>query len=425
MSVAFSPDGKSLAVGYGAYSGDQVGRVKVWDVASGTEIKAFTGPRGGVNKVAFHPDGRRLAVAGSEVVEVWDLETARKLHDLKGHKKWVYCLAYSPDGKWLATGGWDRTVKLRDAATGVEALTIFAHEGFVLSLAFSPDSRNLVTTSEDRSVRLWEVPSGRRLAAFHGHTDFVRAVAFRPDGREVVTGERGWVDPVLGSQNEPSRRGRTRRLGDSTRLPARRTSGPLGAGWIGRDATKGWNPFTGELDTVAGRDQIREATRRSSCPGSGLQTNASQRAPMASWSCGKADSACDGWGRRFAEQGILAQRESSSAKRRAAEIVHTLTGHSADVISVAFSPDSRRLATASYDRTMKLWDMQTGQDVFTLLGHTAGVVCLAFSPDGNQIVSEVVDATARVWNATPLASNVIAEHDARYRKEDRDATHQA
>ena len=69
------------------------------------------------------------------------------------------------------------------------------------------------------------------------------------------------------------------------------------------------------------------------------------------------------------------------------QIVHTLTGHSADVISIAFSPDGRRLATASYDRTMKLWDMQTGQDVFTLLGHTAGLVSLAFSPDGNQIVT--------------------------------------
>ena len=264
MSVAFSPDGKSLAVGYGDYSGEQVGRVKVWDVASGKEIKAFTGPRGGVNKVAFHPDGKRLAVAGSEVVEVWDLETGRKLHDLKGHKKWVYCLAYSPDGKWLATGGWDGTVKLRDAATGVEALTIFAHEGYVLSLAFSPDSRNLVTTSEDRSVRLWEVPSGRRSATFHGHTDFVQAVAFRPDGREVGTGSVGWVHPVLGPQDEPSRRGRTHRLGGATRLPARRAAGPLGAGRIRTDAlpTKGWNPVTGELDAALAGTRFEPTARR-------------------------------------------------------------------------------------------------------------------------------------------------------------------
>ena len=84
--------------------------------------------------------------------------------------------------------------------------------------------------------------------------------------------------------------------------------------------------------------------------------------------------------------------------------LHTLTGHSADVICLAFSPDGRRLATASYDRTVKLWDTETGQDVFTLRGHTAGLTCLAFSPDGNQIVTGSFDSTARVWNATPLAT---------------------
>ena len=272
MSVAFSPDGKSLAVGYGDYSGDQVGRVKVWDVASGKEIKAFTGPRGGVNKVAFHPDGKRLAVAGSEVVEVWDLETARKLHDLKGHKKWVYCLAYSPDGKWLATGGWDRTVKLRDAATGVEALTIFAHEGFVLNLAFSPDSRNLATASEDRSVRLWEVPSGRRVATFHGHTDFVQAVAFRPDGREVATGS---IDGSIRFWDlRTSRPVVVEHTGWVARLAFRRDGLRVlsETGCYGTDAmpTKGWNPFTGELDTALAGTKF-EKLPAEFVPGSGYR----------------------------------------------------------------------------------------------------------------------------------------------------------
>jgi len=410
--VAFSPDGKSLAVGYGHNSNAQVGRVKVWDVASGAELEAFTGPRGGVIAVAFHPGGKRLAVAGSEVVEVWELGTAHKIHELKGHKKWVYCVAYSPDGKWLATGGWDRTVKLRDAATGVEVLTVFAQDGFVLSLAFSPDSRTLVTSSEDRSARLWEVPSGRPLAAFHGHSDFVFAVAFRPDGREVCTGSmdgsiRFWgirtSRPVVVEHSATVGRLAFRRDGLRVVTEADDHESNL---------TTGWNPLTGDVDTglsgtpfeklpaefVPGPDRFVATTKSpdgklvaqlpSSSPGAGLAERSKE----------------------YSLSSVVI-REAASGR-----IVHTLTGHSGDVNCMAFSPDSRRLATASLDRTLKLWDVETGQDVFTLRGHTAGLTCMAFSPDGNQIVTGSYDATARVWNGTPLASNMTAEHDARYRK---------
>ena len=416
MSVAFSPDGKSLAVGYGAYSGAEVGRVKVWDVASGTEIKAFTGPRGGVNAVAFHPDGKRLAVAGSEVVEVWDLETARKLHDLRGHKKWVYCVAYSPDGKWLATGGWDRTVKLRDAATGAEALTIFAQEGFVLSLAFSPDSRNLVTTSEDRSIRLWDVPSGRRLGAFHGHSDFVQAVAFRPDGREVVTG--GADASIRFWDLKTSRPVVVEQDGWVYQLAFRRDGLRV---LSGGSKVEGWNPFTGELDTSLAGTKFEKLPAGFVPPPSD-----SQRTPLTS---------PDGklvvrQGRKWASYGfgVIASRSKQHnaleiIEKASGRVVHTLTGHSADVTAVSFSPDGRRLATASFDRTVKLWDVQTGEDVFTLRGHTAGLSNLAFSPDGNLIISGGGDDTARVWNATPLASDVIAKHDARYWKKIDALTH--
>ena len=413
MSVAFSPDGKSLAVGYGRYSNAQVGRVKVWDVASGAELEAFTGPRGGVSAVAFHPGGKRLAVAGSEVVEVWELGTAHKIHELKGHKKWVYCVAYSPDGKWLATGGWDRTVKLRDAATGAEVADGL-RTGWIRPepglQPRQPDPRHVERGPQRATL------GGPQRAATGG---VPRPYRLRPS--------RSPSGPMVGKCAPEAWTGRFgsgtsgRAAPSWSNTPAQSPVLPFGAtdfAWFrsrtttSSNLTTGWNPLTGDLDTGLSGTPF-EKLPAEFVPGSD-RFGPRRRAPTASSS--RSSSV-----RYPAPDGAVRSKEYSQSsvvirEMASGRIVHTLTGHSGDVVSMAFSPDGRRLATASFDRTLKLWDVETGQDVFTLRGHTAGLTCLAFSPDGNQIVTGSFDATARVWNATPLASNMTAEHDARYRK---------
>ena len=424
MSVAFSPDGRSVAAGFGDYLGqtigDDLGKVKIWDVATGRERSTFTGPPGGVNKIAFHPDGRRLAAAGSGVIQIWDIVAGAKVRDLVGHDRWVMSVAFSPDGKWLATGGWDRTVKLWNADTGAEERTIFAHEGYVLDLAFSPDGRRLVTTSEDRSVRLWEIPSGRRVATFHGHADFVQAVAFRPDGRELATGS---VDGSVKVWNLRTSRpvvfdghsGWVESL--AFRRDGRRIVSLGGRGAAKGEVAMGWDPETGELDPslsgvditapsspfVAGTSMVERLSK-----GEGTTKSADGKLVAQISSKGGYGDASRS---REYEVSSVVIRDATSGR-----VLQTLIGHTADVVCAAFSPDGRRLATASFDRTIKLWDTATGQDVFTLRGHTAGVVALAFSPDGNRLVSGGIDHTARVWDATPLSTEVLRADDDRYRR---------
>jgi WD40 repeat protein len=284
----------------------------------------------------------------------------------------------------------------------------------VLDLAFSPDSRSLATTSEDRSIKLWEVPSGRDMATFHGHTDFVQAVAFRPDGREIATG--GLDGSVKVWDLRTSRpvvfdghTGWVVRL--AFRRDGRRVLSESGHLRVQGESTMGWDPLTGELDpalTGASFDGLRSEFE----PGValGMTSTSSSDGRWIAQLSRRSNDAATSRNKDYATSSVLLLEASSG------RVVHTLIGHTADTTCAAFSPDSRRLATASHDRTIKLWDTATGRNVFTLGGHTAGLVSLAFSADGSRIVSGGVDFTARVWDATPLPAQVVEEDNARYRQ---------
>jgi WD40 repeat protein len=69
---------------------------------------------------------------------------------------------------------------------------------------------------------------------------------------------------------------------------------------------------------------------------------------------------------------------------------------------VSFSPDGQRVATAGYDRTIRIWDARTGQEILILRGHTRQVSTVRILPDGHRLISASVDQTIRLWDATPL-----------------------
>ena len=174
--LAFAPDGGRLATAShdGTVKLWEAGtwrELRSWTAGSisgrrtrAGDPTAGSSPRSpGFESVAFSPDGCSLA-AGLEdgTVVVWDLATGRERYVRRGHSSLVYDLAYSRDGRTLASAGWDRLVKLWDARTGRELRILKGHGNWVMGLAFSPDSRNLASLDYDGVLRLWGEPPGRR-----------------------------------------------------------------------------------------------------------------------------------------------------------------------------------------------------------------------------------------------------------------------
>ncbi|WP_193943576.1 trypsin-like peptidase domain-containing protein [Sphaerospermopsis aphanizomenoides] len=182
-SVAFSPDGKTLASG----SGDNT--IKLWDVATGQSIATLTGHSDDVNSVAFSPDGKTLASGSRDkTIKLWDVATGQSIATLTGHSEWVISVAFSPDGKTLASGSNDRTIKLWDVATGRKIATLTGHSEPVSSVAFSPDGKTLASGSLDNTIKLWDVATGKSIATLTGHSEEVISVAFSPDGKTLASG---------------------------------------------------------------------------------------------------------------------------------------------------------------------------------------------------------------------------------------------
>src|SRR5271157_2669704 len=182
-SVAFSPDGR-LALTGGV---DQTARL--WDVATGREIRRLEGHSDRVWSVAFSPDGRWALTGGrDDTARLWEVATGKEIRRLEGHSDEVLSVAFSPDGRWALTGSADQTARVWDLATGHEMRRLEGHSNSVTSVAFSPDGRWALTGSWDKTARVWEVATGQEIRRLEGHSGPVYSVAVSPDGRWALTG---------------------------------------------------------------------------------------------------------------------------------------------------------------------------------------------------------------------------------------------
>lgn len=171
-SVAFSPDGRRVL------TGSNSGQAQLWDTSTGEVLQTF-----GVQSraVALSPDGRQVLTdsVNDESARLWDAATGREVRRFVGHSGWIASVAFSPDGRHVLTGSSDKTARLWDATTGRQRLELSGHSGFVWSVAFSPDGRRLVTGSKDNTARLWDAGTGEELC---------RLIGFGEDAWAVIDG---------------------------------------------------------------------------------------------------------------------------------------------------------------------------------------------------------------------------------------------
>ncbi|MFF5538755.1 trypsin-like peptidase domain-containing protein [Streptomyces cinerochromogenes] len=370
-SVAFSPDGRTLATG----SIDRTARLR--DMDTGKTRMILKGHRGPVWSVAFSPDGRTLATASEDrTVRLWDVATGKTRTILRGHHDWVSWVAFSSDGRTLATASKDHTARLWDVATGKTRIILKGHHDWVYSVAFSPDGRTLATASKDHTARLWDVATGKTRKTLTGHTDEVWAVKFSPDGRTLATGSSDQTVRLwnLATGKFVTLTGHT----DSAWAVAFSPDGRTLASGSEDETVRLWDVATGKTrTTLTGHTGEVEAVAFS--PDGHTLATASDDKTVRLWDLA-----------------------TPASKTRT-----TLNGHTGPVESLAFSPDRHTLATASDDKTVRLWDLATGKTRTTLAGYADEVWAIRFSPDGHTLATGSADGRIRLWDMTTGKTRII------------------
>jgi eukaryotic-like serine/threonine-protein kinase len=393
--VTFSPDGRQIATAC------LDGPITIRDARTGQVLRSLeqrTAPVGGVagawaRGMAYSRDGRYLAAARNDGgVQVWDPSVGQRLYDLKAHKRRAWHVAFSPDSRTLASCGEDRTVRLWDLASGQLLREFSEHPGEVRGVAFRPDGRFVVAACDEGTVKVWDRDTGREVFWFQGEeaADPVQ-ISFSPDARRV-----GWCcfdgfvkvwDTTTGRQeiNHQSNTFRCRNASFS----------PDGS----RIALAGFDDTIRLLDAVSGREMLTIFAHSSYVVSVAFSPDGRQLAS------GSFDRTVRLWD------------ATPLASDPLAPSCVTLSGHEKEVSGVAFSPDGRWLASASWDHTVKVWQMsgtdrRSVQEVsdglpirpstmtlrYTLRGHSAIVWAVAFSPDHRTLASISWDKTVKLWD---------------------------
>lgn len=419
FSAVFSPDGRSLITQGGA------GPIKVYDVATGRITHRLAdGTQGGVS-VVVSPSAEQLAFtyidpSGNGAVAVASAKTFAHptvVATVPGSE--ILSLAYSPDGQSVALGAADGAAGLWSTHTHQKLASLVGHTAGVSQMAFSPDGGRVLTISSDGTLRMWRAEGNESFAVPIAAIGEPAAALANRVVVGVNAGDRQAIDSVSAQTG--------RRL--SQLVVGHAPTRSVQAGYIEVSANGRlgvtYNPFLAkpiEVWNVADRRVVRtlpsmsvadvqlspSGTRLAISPQSGRSEIISLRGGRTVALSGRVPACTDqngGYqdlafspdGRRLAGAtfcGQVVAWDAASGRR----LPHTFN-EGGEIAAIAFSPDDAHVAIASWDTTATIWDALADRSR-SLSGHTGGVNAIAYSANGSRILTTSLDDTARLWSAT-------------------------
>jgi len=430
--LAFAADGKQLAsVSAETDLGTVVGVVRLWNLESGSELhRAVHGA--GLFAVAFRPKSDVVVTAGKDhAVRAWDVKSGKETLAIPGHFGWVNALAFTPNGATLATSSYDNTIKLWDWDELTRTDVLDGHKDGTLALAFSADNRILASGGRDGVVKFWDAGTGALLEQWQAKQP-VTALAFAPDEKQLRLAVGTWGDAdnlkllevrfelrqlFLKELHDLKGHGQAITTltfsksgalatgsGDGTAIlwdVAAGTSKHVLKGERGVSAVAfapaGASLATGDVaghvklwDVAAGKPLARKA------PDMGVHEGSINGLAFLNDDFGLVSAGAD----HVMKLWTWKQEESPN-------VLRVYRSHQQPISTLAWLGGGQ-FATASWDRSVKLWDIREwglGDERFTFLGHASPVRSLAVSPNRQIIASGGSDGSIRLWRAAaPLTS---------------------